>query len=286
MPEAGVRVGALLDAAATRLRAAGVDDPRREAWRIWADLEEQSGRTPNPVERGSQIAAAGAAGRFEVAVARRLAGEPLAYVTGLAGFRRLTLRADRRALIPRPETEGLVELVLARAPMGRIADIGTGSGCIALALADEGRYDLVIGVERSPAALELAVENRRLTGGAIQLIQGDLLESIGDRTLDAVASNPPYLTEAEYQQLSPSVREWEPREALASGADGLDATRQVIAQARRVTRPGGLLALEVDANRADLVAGLAAGAGWSEATVHMDLYDRARFVLARRSEAE
>jgi len=286
VPEAGIRVGALLDAAATRLRAAGVDDPRREAWRIWTDLEEQSGRKPNPAERWRETAAPEAAERFEAAVARRLAGEPLAYVTGLAGFRRLTLRADRRALIPRPETEGLVELVLARAPAGRIVDVGTGSGCIALALADEGRYGLVIGVERSPAALELAAENRRLTRGAIQLIQGDLLESIGDQTLDAVVSNPPYLTEAECRELSPSVRDWEPREALASGADGLDATRLVIAAARRVTRPRGLLALEVDANRAEVVAGLATGAGWNEATVHMDLYDRARFVLARRSEAE
>ena len=286
MPEAGLRVGSLLDAAATRLCAAGVDDPRREAWRIWTDLAEQAGRRPNPAERWSETAAAGAAARFEAAVARRVAGEPLAYVTGLAGFRRLTLRADRRALIPRPETEGLVELVLAHAPAGRIADIGTGSGCIALALADEGRYDLVLGVERSSAALELAAENRRLTRGAIQLIQGDLLESIGDRRLDAVVSNPPYLTEAEYRELSPSVRDWEPREALTSGADGLDATRRVIARARRVTRPRGLLALEVDASRAERVAELASGAGWSEATVHMDLYDRARFVLARRSEAE
>jgi release factor glutamine methyltransferase len=286
VPETGVRVSALLDAAATRLRAAGIEEPRREAWRIWSDLEEQAGRRASPAERATQTAVGGVADGFEAAVARRQTGEPLAYVTGLAGFRRLTLRVDRRGLIPRPETEGLVELVLARAPGGRIADVGTGSGCIALALADEGRYDLVLGLERSPAALELAAENRRYTGGAIQLLGGDLLESVGDGSLDAVVSNPPYLTEAEYRDLSPSVREWEPKEALASGADGLNATRLVITQALQATRPGGWLALEVDTNRAEMVAGLAAGAGWSAATVHMDLFDRARFVLARRSEAE
>jgi release factor glutamine methyltransferase len=286
VPETGVRVSTLLDAAATRLRAAGVEDPRREAWRIWSDLEERAGRKANPAERGTQTAAGGVADGFEAAVARRQAGEPLAYVTGLAGFRRLTLRVDRRGLIPRPETEGLVELVLTRAPGGRVADVGTGCGCIALALADEGRYDLVLGLERSPAARELAAENRRYTGRAIQLLGGDLLESVGDGSLDAVVSNPPYLTEAEYRDLSPSVREWEPKAALASGADGLNATRLVITQALRATRPGGWLALEVDTNRAEMVAGLAAGAGWSAVPVYMDLFDRARFVLARRSEAE
>jgi len=219
-------------------------------------------------------------------VGRRVAGEPLAYVTGLAGFRRLTLACDRRALIPRPETEGLVDLMLARAPAGRIADVGTGSGCIALALADEGRYDLVVGVDRSQAAVGLARENRSRTGLPIRLVVGDLLESFHDRGLDAVVSNPPYLTEAEYRAADRSVRDWEPGDALASGPDGLTATRRLLVQAARVTRPGGWLAVEVDATRAAEVARLAAGSGWNEAMVHMDLFDRARYVLARRSEAE
>jgi release factor glutamine methyltransferase len=223
---------------------------------------------------------------FESAILRRANGEPLAYVTGLAGFRHLTLRSDRRALIPRPETEGLVELVLARVPSGRIVDAGTGSGCIALALADEGRYDLVVGVDRSREAIELAAENRSRTGLSIGLVQGDWLDSIGDQSMDAVVSNPPYLTEAEYRDLGSSVRDWEPSGALGSGADGLRATRLVIQQARRVVRPGGWLALEADASRAAAVAAIAAGPEWIETTVHMDLFDRARFVLARRSEAE
>jgi len=285
VPEAAATVAALLEAAATRLRHAGTTDPRREAWRIWADLEEAAGRRPNPAAR-EEIASRDSRKRYEEAVARRVAGEPLAYVTGVAGFRRLTLRSDRRALIPRPETEGLVDLMLARAPGGRIADAGTGSGCIALALADEGRYDLVIATDRSREALGLARENQSRTGLPILLVLGDLLSAFRARSLDAVVSNPPYLTEAEYDALEGAVRDWEPREALASGRDGLAATRLVIEQAARVTRRGGWLGLEVDATRAPDVAQLASESGWIDATVHMDLFDRARYVLARRSEAE
>lgn len=284
MPESEVRVGALLEAAATRLREVA-EEPRREAWRIWADLEELAGRRANPADRTIQPSAE-AVRRFEAAILRRAAGEPLAYVTGLAGFRHLTLRSDRRALIPRPETEGLVELALSRVSGGRVVDVGTGSGCIALALADEGHFDLVVGVDLSREAIELAGENRLLTGLAIDLVLGDLLEGVGEGTMDAVVSNPPYLTEAEYRNLGGAVRNWEPSGALASGADGLETTRKVIQQARRVVRPGGWLALEVDSSRADEVAAIAAGAGWNEATVHIDLFDRARFVVARRNEAE
>jgi release factor glutamine methyltransferase len=285
VPEAGATVAALLEAAAIRLRQAGSTEPRREAWRIWADLEEQAGRRANPAER-ERDAAPGARERYQRAVARRAAGEPLAYVTGLAGFRRLTLRADRRALIPRPETEGLVELMLAKAPAGRIADVGTGGGCVALALADEGRYDLVVAVDRSREALALARENRTRTGLPISLVLGDLLLAFEDRSLDAVVSNPPYLTEAEYGALDRSVRDWEPADALASGTDGLAATRRLIEQATRVTRPGGWLGLEVDSTRAPGVARFAGESGWIDTTVHMDLFDRARYVFARRSEAE
>jgi release factor glutamine methyltransferase len=285
VPESGASVAALLEAAATRLQQAGVAEPRREAWRIWADLEEQAGRHTNPVDR-ERIALPESREQYERAVVRRAAGEPLAYVTGLAGFRCLTLRSDRRALIPRPETEGLVELMLARAPAGRIADVGTGSGCIALALADEGQYDLVVAADHSREALGLARENRIRTGLPISLVLGDLLQAFGDRSLDAVISNPPYLTEAEYAALDSSVRDWEPRDALASGADGLAATRRLIEDAGRATRPGGWLGLEVDASRASDVARIAGGSGWIDTTVHMDLFDRARYVLARRSEAE
>ena len=284
MPDPGVRVGALLDAAATRLRAAGIEDPRREVRRIWSDLEELAGRSGHTDRE--ELAVPGAAAAFEAAVSRRAAGEPLAYTTGLAGFRRLTLLVDRRVLIPRPETEGLVDLLLPRCSTGRVADVGTGSGCLALALADEGHFSLVAGIDRSGGALEVASENRRRTGMPVTLVRGDLLGPVAPRCLDAVVSNPPYLTGREYRELSPSVRDWEPREALESGDDGMRDTVRVVRDGARVTRRGGWLALEVDASRAEEVARVAATAGWDDVSIHNDLFDRARYVLARRSEAE
>jgi release factor glutamine methyltransferase len=282
--EPGATVAALLAAATTRLGAAGVPEPRREARRIWTDLHEE--RASAIAHDGGRMVDAADREAYGAAVDRRAEGEPLAYVTGLAGFRRLTLRADRRALIPRPETEGLVDLVLARATGGCIVDVGTGTGCVALALADEGRYRLVVGIDRSPAALELARENRRRTGLDVALMGGDLLEATRGEVYDAVVSNPPYLTESEYAGLDGSVRAWEPVGALVSGPDGLAATRRLVRQARGAVRRGGWLALEVDATRAAAVAALAMAAGWGGAEVHMDLFGRARYVLARRSEAE
>lgn len=272
---------ALLGEGADELRQRGIVEPRREAVRIWADL---AGLPSYALPASAPAPEPEAASRFRHAIARRAGGEPLAYVTGVVGFRRLTLRADRRALIPRPETEGLVELVLAQAGTGVVADVGTGSGCIALALADEGRYRLVLGIDRSLEALALAAENRARTGLPVTLLAGDLLEAVGPATLDAVVSNPPYLTEAEYQALEPGVRDHEPRAALASGVDGLADTRRVLLQAARALRPGGLVALEIDATRAADGLALAAAADLAMATVRDDLFGRARYLLARRSE--
>lgn len=284
MTEAGARIGEVVRAAAGRLREAKLEAPEREAWRIWADLHDQ---TPGGGHLDRDRAADPAAvGRFEAAVGRRVAGEPLPYVTGLAGFRHLTLRSDRRALIPRPETEGLVDLLLARVPTGTVVDVGTGSGCIALALADEGDYDAVIATELSAEALALAAENSARAGLRVALVRGDLATALGPASCDAIVSNPPYLTAAEYQALEPGVRDFEPAEALASGDDGLAATRRVVADAPRVLRPTGWLALEVDSSRANDVARLASDAGLDSVAILHDLFGRARYLLARRSEAE
>lgn len=284
MNEAGVRIGALVRTAAGQLRASNGEAPEREAWRIWADLQDQA-LSQGRLER-DDLADPAAVARYEAAVRRRLAGEPLAYVTGLAGFRRLTLRVDRRALIPRPETEGLVDLVLARVGGGRVVDVGTGTGCIALALADEGHYDAVLAVDRSAEALALAAENRNRTGLPVALLRGDLATALGPASCDALVSNPPYLTLAEHAALEPGVRDYEPALALASGEDGLEATARVIAEADRVLRPGGWLALEVDCSRAGAGARLASAAGLDSVTVLDDLFGRARYLLARRSEAK
>lgn len=266
-----------------RLRQAGLREPRREALRLWAGLTEDDHAAP--VLAPERPVAGEAAERFREAVIRRAAGEPLAYVSGQAGFRRLTLRVDRRVLIPRPETEGLVERILARAPVGGVADIGTGSGCIALSLAQEGRYDQVIAVDRSHAALAVAGENAAESELPVTMIRGDLTTSLASESLNALVANPPYLTEAEYRALDPSVRAWEPEAALASGVDGLEATFRLLDDGRRVLRPGGWLALEVDCTRAVPAARRAGALGWTAVEIQSDLFGRERYLLARRSTA-
>jgi release factor glutamine methyltransferase len=278
-----VPLASLIRDGTDRLRHAGLREPRRKALRLWADLMDDD--HAGPVLAPERQVAGDEAERFREAVIRRAAGEPLAYISGQAGFRRLTLRVDRRVLIPRPETEGLVERLLARAPEGRVADIGTGSGCIALSLAQEGGYHEVIAVDRSPAALAVARENAGEMDLPVTLVRSDLTSALASGSLDALAANPPYLTEAEYRALDPGVRAWEPEAALASGADGLEATFRLLDDARRVLRPGGWLALEVDCTRAVPAARRAGALGWTAVEIQSDLFGRERYLLARRSTA-
>ena len=290
MPEAATIADALR-AAARRLAASGVADPRREARALWA-AGADAGVTAGDVWLARDDAAAPSlVQRFEAAVARRASGVPFAYAVGCADFRTLRLKVDRRSLIPRPETEGLVDVVFAHlrttdngrlTTWGLAADIGTGCGCIALSLAVEGAFDRVIAVERSPAAAALARENVALVRPPVpvDVREGDLLAPLAGERCRAIVSNPPYLTESEYPALDESVRRFEPRDALVSGPDGLAATRALLAGARGLLEPGGLLALEVDERRAQHVARLAHELGWSRVTVHDDLFGRPRYVLA------
>ena len=275
-------LGNLIADAGAMLAAARILEPRREALRLWADLMEASPvdailgrRAPVSTEQ---------VGAFLAAVERRAGGEPLAYVSGRAGFRRLSLHVDRRVLIPRPETEGLVELVLARAPRGIVADVCTGSGCIALSLADEGQYDRVLGLDLSGGSLEVAARNARQTGLSVTLVRADLTASLGPASLDVLVANPPYIAAAEYAALDMSVRDWEPRMALESGSDGLAATRRLLDDGRRVLVPGGWIALELDAARAAGTASAAGAYGWQHVMIHHDLFGRERYLLAQRSE--
>jgi release factor glutamine methyltransferase len=232
--------------------------------------------------------------RFEAAMQQLARGVPFAYAVGSAGFRSLDLATDSRALIPRPETEGLVELVLKEAgkretgsgKRGLAADIGTGSGCIALALAVEGPFDRVIAVERSPEAASLARENvaRVSPRTPVEVREGDLLEPLvhGPERYRVIVANPPYLTDAEYDALDLSVRAHEPAEALISGADGLETTTRLFAGAAELLEPGGLLALEIDERRAPAVQALGAEHGWGRVEIHHDLFGCARYALAFR----
>lgn len=278
-------VGAVLSRATERLEQAGVLNPKRESTALWAAV---AGSTPGDVWLNRENPAPpDLADRFWKAVGRRAGGAPFPYAVGRAGFRNLDLLVDARALIPRPETEGLVGLVLEwagnrRGGAGLAADVGTGTGCIALALAQEGEFAGVVATERSAEAAALAEENvaRVAPRVPVEVRVGDLLEPLAGSRYRVIVSNPPYLTEGEYDALDPSVRAFEPREALVSGPDGLDATRALLAGAASLLEPGGLLALEIDERRGGEVRALAHEYGWRRIGIHDDLFGRPRFALA------
>jgi release factor glutamine methyltransferase len=229
--------------------------------------------------------------RFWKAVEQRRRGVPFAYAAGSVGFRTLDLAIDPRALIPRPETEGLVEIVLRETdprPGGIVADVGTGCGCIALSLAVEGRFDEVVAVERSPGAAALARENiaRLSPRTPVVVREGNLLDPLRHtgKRFRAIVSNPPYISTAEYAALDRSVRDFEPAEALVAGRDGLDATRVLLQGAAPLLEPGGILALEIDEHRSDAVRALATQHGWVRVDIHADLFGRPRYALAVSKE--
>ena len=283
MPELTVALGELIQNAAQRLDRSGVGEPRREALRIWTDLND--GGPARLLLEPEWPVTPGMAGRFQKAIGRRTLGEPLAHVTGWTGFRRMSLVSDGRALVPRPETEGLVDLLLQRVRTGRVVDVGTGTGCIALSLSQEGAFTEIIGVDCSGGALALAGLNRLVVGAPVTLVLGDLCRPLRSGAFDALISNPPYLTVGEYSSLDASVRDWEPALALVSGEDGMAATARLLDEGRDVLRAGGWLALEVDCSRAAMAAKRASVFGWSDVSVHTDLFGRERYLLARRSNA-
>ncbi len=269
-----------LDAATQTLAAAGIDRPRREATRLLADLLDLT-VAEVMLERNSVMEPDRRRG-IDRAVSRRALGEPLAYVTGVVGFRTLVLRSDARALIPRPETEGIVDRALALAPGGVAVDVGTGTGCLALSLRAEGRYQRVVAVDIARGALSLADQNRRRLGLEVDLLLGDLTAPVASGSADLVVSNPPYVSEPEYAELAPEVRDFEPRLALASGVDGLDASRQLLRDGLRVLRPGGWIILELASTRGETLALLASELGWRDLRVDEDLFGRPRYLIARR----
>ena len=225
-----------------------------------------------------------------LAASKRSAGAPFAYAVGKAAFRHLTLVVDERVLIPRPETELLVDLIL-RTPQGAgggtAVDIGTGSGAIGLALATEGTFVRVIATDLSRDALDIATENaRRLSGdlGArVEFLAGDALSPILGQLVDVLVSNPPYIAYAELTDLPANVRDWEPPSALVCPDDGLAVTQSIVNGAATVLRPGGLLAFEVDSRRAHRVAEMIRRTeDFEDIRVLQDLTGRDRFVLASR----
>jgi len=261
-------LGEVLRLSTEHLAAKGSETPRLDAERLLAkalgleriELYMAIDRTLTPPELD---AARGL-------VARRARREPLQYVLGEWGFRRLTLTVDRRALIPRPETEVLVERALAlieALDRPRVLDVGTGSGAIALAIADEHQGAVVTGVDSSEDALALATENSARTGLAVELVRHDLFQGLPDGPWDLIVSNPPYVDAADLPALQPEVRDWEPHGALS--AEG--AVEAVARGSVDVLAPGGGLALEVGAGQTAATAALLQELGLVEVRVTSDL---------------
>ena len=225
-----------------------------------------------------------AAVRFAALLARRQAGEPVAYLTGSQGFWTLDLAVSPATLIPRPETELLVELALARIlgdAASRIADLGTGSGAIALAIAKERLQATVIATDASTAALEVARRNATRNGIAnITFREGDWLVPLAGDIFDLIASNPPYIAEGD-PHLGEGDLRFEPPTALSSGADGLDAIRRIVGDAPSHLATGGWLLLEHGWNQGAAVRALLAEAGFAEVDTAQDLEGRDRVSLGR-----
>jgi release factor glutamine methyltransferase len=229
---------------------------------------------------------------LELWLERRLAGEPVQYITGHAAFRSLDLIVSPAVLIPRPETEGLVQSVLdaIRADTAhaapRVLDLGTGSGAIALSIAQEWPAARVTATDRSSAALEVARANAERLGLAsrVRWLHGDWLEPLGgDDLFEVIVSNPPYIATGEWDALPDDVRRFEPQDALFSGSSGLDALREIVDEAPRHLVAGGLLALELAEARAEEVAAWLDGASdWEGVTLADDLSGRPRVLIARR----
>ena len=280
-------LGTLLTELASGLEGAGVALARDEARDIVAAVLDVPRFWPS-ANKGALVDAT-AADEARRAAAARARGAPFAYAVGRAAFRHLTLAVDDRVLIPRQETEMLVDLVLQAEEGGRgtLADVGTGSGAIALALATEGDFERVIATDVSRGALEVAERNaafvRDELRSPVEFLHGSLLAPLAGLRVRALVSNPPYIAFSEVEELPASVRDWEPPLALLSADEGMATTRVIVRDAPSVLESGGLLALEVDTRRASLVAeALASNGSYRDVAVHLDLTGRERFVLARR----
>jgi release factor glutamine methyltransferase len=268
-----------LDGAITAITAAGCETPRLDGELLLADALGVS--RERLIVDGDLVVEGPAVRAFQNAVRRRaVEREPVAYILGRRGFRGLDLAVDPRALIPRPETELLVEVALGLPPGARVLDVGTGSGAVALALKDE-RPDLAVtGSDLSEDALALARANGERLGLEVEWLRADLLAGVPDE-FDAILSNPPYIAESARASLAPEILRHEPPAALFAGADGLDAIRALLAQvaARERVR---MLALEVGAGQAPVVIESARAAGFATVRAERDLAGIERVVVGER----
>ena len=268
-----------LEQSTSRLEDAGCESPRVDAEILLAHVlgtnraglyAESRRRLTESEERA-----------LESLLERRVQREPLAYVLGEWGFRRLALLVDPRVLVPRPETEivvGRALALIAGLEEPRVLDVGTGSGAIALAIADEHPGARVTGIDVSGDALDVARANARRAGLSVALLRADLFEGLPDGPWDLVVANPPYVAPDEIDGLEAEVREWEPRTALV----GEGATEAIASSALGVLREGGALVLETASGEARRIAELLRSLGYVDIGVTRDLAGHERVVEGRR----
>lgn len=278
-------LGVILDIVTARVQATMPDEARLKC--EWLTSRLLGCPRLELSARQHQVLTESQVRQIEAGAARLAAGEPLQYVLGEVEFMGRAFICDRRALIPRPETEQLTAWMLEDAPLWQsnapvIADVGSGSGCIVISLAlerPEGRY---IATDTSVAALELARENAARHGisDRIRFIACDLLAEATPAGLSAVISNPPYVRAADWAQLDRNVRDFEPRGALVGGDDGLAILRRLMAQAWQALKPGGALYLEIGDDQGTAVPALAHAAGFREIQLRQDLAGKDRMVRA------
>jgi release factor glutamine methyltransferase len=262
-----------LSAATDALRAAGVDEPRLDAEVM---LAAAMGTDRAALYADAKASVEGPAAReFAEMVRRRVRREPVAYILGRAWFRQLELVVDSRVLIPRPETELLVDLAQDRQ---RVLDVGTGCGAVALAIANERAGARVTGIDNSPDAIEVARMNAERPGVEVEFLIADLI--VGG-PYELIVSNPPYVREAEFDSLQPEISLYEPREALVGGPDGLDVIRDLIPAAADVLVRGGRLAIEVGQGQSRSVESLFERSGFAQVEAIRDLAGIPRVVTGR-----
>jgi release factor glutamine methyltransferase len=283
-PDVPSAVAAALADAERRLAEAGVATPAVDAALLarhatgWSRLELVS-RTAESFPPGARTV-------FEDAVARRSAREPLQLIVGSVGFRHLDLLVRPGVFIPRPETEVLAGEAVARLPAGGVAvEPCTGTGAVAVSVALEADPARVVATDASPGAVDLARVNARRAGAAVEVVEGDLLRPVDPALrgrVDVLVANPPYLAEAELDDVEPEVADWDPYLALVAGPTGHEVSDRLLRAAPAWLAPGGWLLLEVDERRARVCALRARAAGLVDTGVVADLAGRPRIVTARR----
>lgn len=271
-------------AAQDRLEAAGVADAPRDASLLFFHALEQV--LGDQVQRHhmaahlSEVALPEVAARFAHLIEARAARQPVAQIVGRRAFWMHEFEVTRDTLDPRPDTETLVEVALA-GKFSRVLDLGTGTGAILISLLAERREASGVGVDLSPAALEVARRNAARVGVDAQFIQSDWFQGVTGE-FDLIVSNPPYIAAAEMAALSPEVRDWEPRLALTDEGDGLAAYRAIAAGAGAHLAPGGRILFEIGPTQAADVQTILAKTGFSRLSLHQDLDGRDRVIMAQR----